>query len=122
MLLDLPKIRIHLINNLKNKYQFFLLSNTNEIHINKLQNIDSENTYCVSLNLDSKINQEKIINEFEYEHPIFFPGIAEYQAQHKSLIRNNRISFCGAYWGYGFQEDGVNSALKVCESYDMGLV
>ena len=91
-------------------------------NINKLQNIDSENTYCVSLNLDSKINQEKIINEFEYEHPIFFPGIAEYQAQHKSLIRNNRISYCGAYWGYGFHEDGVNSALKVCESYDMGLV
>ena len=91
-------------------------------NINKLQNIDSENTYCVSLNLDSKINQKKIINEFEYEHPIFFPGIAEYQAQHKSLIRNNRISYCGAYWGYGFHEDGVNSALKVCESYDMGLV
>ena len=91
-------------------------------NINKLQNIDSENTYCVSLNLDSKINQKKIINEFEYEHPIFFPGIAEYQAQHKSLIRNNRISYCGAYRGYGFHEDGVNSALKVCESYDMGLV
>lgn len=90
-------------------------------NMNKLQNIDSKNTYCVSLNLGSKIDQEKIIKEFKYEHPIFFPGIAEYQAQHTSLIRNKRISYCGAYWGYGFHEDGVNSALKVCEKYDMGL-
>ena len=90
-------------------------------NMNKLQNIDSKNTYCVSLNLGSKIDQEKIIKEFKYEHPIFFPGIAEYQAQHASLIRNKRISYCGAYWGYGFHEDGVNSALKVCEKYDMGL-
>ena len=65
---------------------------------------------------------EKIIKEFEYEHPIFFPGIIEYQAQHKSLIRNNKLSFCGAYWGYGFHEDGVDSAIRVCESYDLGLV
>jgi len=91
-------------------------------NMNKLQNIDSDSTYCVSLNLDSKIDKEKIIKEFEYEHPIFFPGIIEYQAQHKSLIRNNKLSFCGAYWGYGFHEDGVNSAIRVCESYDLGLV
>ena len=91
-------------------------------YMNKLQNIDSNRTYCVSLNLNSKINRKKIIKEFKYEHPIFFPGISEYQAQHRSLIRNDRLSYCGAYWGYGFHEDGVNSALRVCEGYNLGLI
>jgi len=29
------------------------------------------------------------------------------------------VSYCGAYWGYGFHEDGVRSALAVCQAFDM---
>ena len=43
------------------------------------------------------------------------------QAQHKKMIRHQGLSFCGAYWGYGFHEDGVKSALAVCAAFGVDL-
>ena len=55
MLLDLPKNRINLLINLKKEYQIFLLSNTNEIHINKFKNIMGEEEYDKFYNLFNKV-------------------------------------------------------------------
>jgi len=55
MLLDLPKNRINLLINLKKEYQLFLLSNTNEIHINKFKNIMGEEEYDKFYNLFNKV-------------------------------------------------------------------
>ena len=55
MLLDLPKNRINLLINLKKEYQIFLLSNTNEIHINKFKNIMGEEEYNKFYNLFNKV-------------------------------------------------------------------
>lgn len=86
-----------------------------------LQGLDGRKTYCVSLNQTQKIEPTKVIRIINYEHPLFTPGRDQAQASHTALIRRRGISYCGAYWGYGFHEDGVRSALSVCESFDMSL-
>lgn len=91
-------------------------------NMNILQHISSSDTFCVTLNDTSGIDPEKIISRHRYAHPVFTTQRAELQKQHSRLIRRNRTSFCGAYWGNGFHEDGVNSALSVCGAYGIAGV
>lgn len=83
--------------------------------MNMLQNLQSKHVYNVTLNSDDRIDPAKVIQQFEYYHPIFTVSRATAQARHRELINVNRTSFCGAYWGNGFHEDGVNSALAVSQ-------
>ena len=62
-------------------------------------------------------NRDRVLAEFRYSHPIFTVGRRAAQKRHGELIRHNRTSFCGAYWGNGFHEDGVNSALAVLKGF-----
>lgn len=86
-------------------------------NMNILQHLKSKHVYCVTLNSTDKIDPSKIIKRIIYYHPIFTTNRAEVQKQHDRLIRQNRTSFCGAYWGNGFHEDGVQSALRVCRKF-----
>lgn len=86
-------------------------------NMNMLQSLNTDTTYCVSLNQGDAIDRTQIIARYDYTHPQFSPGRDQLQARHHELIRNRGISCCGAYWGYGFHEDGVNSALAVCSEY-----
>ena len=90
-------------------------------NMNKLQSLDTARTYCVSLNQTRHIERDKILKRIIYYHPQFSPGRAEAQARHADLIRRERVSYCGAYWGYGFHEDGVRSALAVCAAFDLDI-
>lgn len=90
-------------------------------NMNKLQNLTARRTYCISLNQDAPIDEARVLRRIDYHHPLFVPGRDAAQRDHQCLIRRDRISYCGAYWGYGFHEDGVRSALSVCEAFDMGL-
>lgn len=83
-------------------------------NMNKLQRLATRHTYCVTLNPLSELAYDKIIAGFEYEHPLFTSNRLAAQRRHSELIDHHRTSFCGAYWGHGFHEDGVNSALAVC--------
>lgn len=84
--------------------------------MNILQHIRSLHTFCVTLNSDDRIDPAKVLGRFEYHHPIFTTRRAVMQARHREVLNVNRTSFCGAYWGNGFHEDGVNSALAVCKA------
>ena len=88
-------------------------------NMNCLQSLAAEETYCVSLNQTRHINKDKILKRIIYHHPQFSPGRSEAQSNHTKLIRRDRVSYCGAYWGYGFHEDGVSSALRVCDAFDI---
>jgi predicted NAD/FAD-binding protein len=83
-------------------------------NMNILQRLNAQRTYCVTLNRDQAIDPQKIIGQYEYHHPIYTTERRAAQQKHPDLINHNRTSFCGAYWGNGFHEDGVNSALAVC--------
>lgn len=89
-------------------------------NMNMLQSLAGESTYCVSLNQDTDLDRSRVIRRIPYEHPLFSRNRHEAQSRHPELIRRNGISYCGAYWGYGFHEDGVNSALRVCQAFERG--
>jgi predicted NAD/FAD-binding protein len=84
--------------------------------MNILQNLRSKHVFNVTLNSDERIDPAKVLRRIEYHHPVFTVRRAAAQARHSELINVNRTSYCGAYWGNGFHEDGVVSALRVCES------
>ena len=86
-------------------------------NMNILQHINSHQTFSVTLNDTEMINPDLVISRHRYAHPIFTVQRARLQSEHNFMIRANRTSYCGAYWGNGFHEDGVNSAIAVCHSF-----
>lgn len=85
-------------------------------NMNILQSLKSQRTFCVTLNESSIIDSKKIIGQFTYHHPLFSVSRTEAVQRHQELLNQNRTSFCGAYWGFGFHEDGVQSAFRVANS------
>jgi len=86
-------------------------------NLNLLQSLRSKRTFLVTLNEDGRVDPAKVIRRIPCEHPLFTARRGEAQRRQSELLNRNRTSFCGAYWGYGFHEDGVNSALRVCETF-----
>jgi uncharacterized protein len=86
-------------------------------NMNILQRIQSRHVFCVTLNDASSIDERKVLKRIRYAHPIFTTRRSAAQRRHDAVIRTRRTSFCGAYWGNGFHEDGVNSALAVCRAF-----
>jgi predicted NAD/FAD-binding protein len=90
-------------------------------NMNMLQGLDAPETFCVSLNIGDRVDPEKVIRQFVYHHPVYTPESLVARRRHREISGVNRTSFCGAYWGYGFHEDGVNSALAVCREFGVEL-
>ena len=82
--------------------------------MNILQGLTTSQTYCVTLNDNNRIDPTKICANFNYEHPIYTKEAVIAQQRWGEISGKNRIHYCGAYWGSGFHEDGVNSAIQVC--------
>ena len=87
-------------------------------NMNILQSLKSEKTWCVTLNGENVVRDENVIASIDYAHPTFSAGRKTMQGRHHELCGENATSFCGAYWGNGFHEDGVASALRVVESIE----
>ncbi|MGE0755917.1 MAG: NAD(P)/FAD-dependent oxidoreductase [Pirellulaceae bacterium] len=83
-------------------------------NMNLLQHLQAPVTFCVTLNGESWIDPSRVLRRIEYAHPLFDARRPAAQRRHGELLQANRTSFCGAYWGHGFHEDGVNSGLAVC--------
>lgn len=83
-------------------------------YMNRLQSIQSRTNFFVSVNLSGIIDNKKIIQRFKYAHPCLDLAAMKAQ-QHIKLINGvNNTYYVGSYWGYGFHEDGVNSAINTC--------
>ena len=90
-------------------------------NMNILQGIDSETTFCVSLNQTAAIDPTQILARFTYAHPQYsLAGLAA-QARWQELRGAQHSYYCGAYWANGFHEDGVVSALRVAEAFGEAL-
>jgi len=87
-------------------------------NMNILQSLKTEDVWCVTLNGENLIRDENIVASIDYAHPTFSAGRKTMQARHQELCGANATSFCGAYWGNGFHEDGVASALRVVDSFE----
>ncbi|MDD3009675.1 MAG: FAD-dependent oxidoreductase [Arcobacter sp.] len=79
--------------------------------INTLQNLKTKKDYFVSLNETQNINN--VIEKISYEHPQFDSLAIKMQSRKDEICGHNNTYFVGAYWRYGFHEDGLLSATKV---------
>jgi predicted NAD/FAD-binding protein len=91
-------------------------------YMNHLQRLRADRDFCVTLNRTEAIDPAKIIRTIDYSHPVFTPEGVAAQSEHPSISgMANRTHYCGAYWGWGFHEDGVLSALRACEPFGVSL-
>ena len=81
--------------------------------MNILQGLQSETTFCVSLNQTEDIDPDKILKRFRYAHPQYSQAGLLAQARWQELQGAQNSYYCGAYWANGFHEDGVVSGLRV---------
>ena len=87
--------------------------------INRLQNLNSKKEYFVSLNETEKI--EQVIEKISYEHPQFDKKAIEAQNKRALINGKNNTYFAGAYWRYGFHEDGLYSANTIASEFGCEL-
>ncbi|MDF5496186.1 FAD-dependent oxidoreductase, partial [Vibrio parahaemolyticus] len=80
--------------------------------------IQSEHTFCVTLNRSEVIQPDKILRRFVYHHPVFTTQSIAAQARREEIQGQHQAWFCGAYWYNGFHEDGVRSALDVVKELE----
>jgi predicted NAD/FAD-binding protein len=88
--------------------------------MNKLQRLETEQQYFVSLNRGAEIDPDKVIRRIAYDHPMYTAAGVAAQARHAEVSGVRRTHYCGAYWGWGFHEDGVVSALRACDALRPG--
>ena len=87
-------------------------------NMNILQNFSCETQFCVTLNNTTAVDPSKIIAKMRYEHPVYTPESVAAQGRQREINGQDRIYFCGAYWRYGFHEDGVASAMSALDDFD----
>jgi len=86
--------------------------------LNQLQNLKTSQNYFLSLNPIQNIEQDKIIKRVIFTHPYFNLKNTLLQKDLKNLQGINRTWYCGSYFGYGFHEDGLKSALEVAKLFN----
>ena len=90
-------------------------------HMNRLQSLRADRELCVTLNRTEAIEPESMIRVLRYDHPVYTPAGLAAQRRWEEVSGVRRTHYCGAYWGYGFHEDGVVSGLRVCAQFGRSL-
>jgi predicted NAD/FAD-binding protein len=82
-----------------------------------LQRPDARRNYLISLNRTAHIDPECIHGRYTYHHPQYDRRALAAQAARTRIDGVDRTHYCGAYWGHGFHEDGLVSALVVARRF-----
>ncbi len=80
-------------------------------NMNILQTLAAPAQFLVTLNRSADVDPRKVLGRFVYYHPVYTGSAVAAQRRRHEIDGRRRTYYCGAYWGYGFHEDGVNSAL-----------
>lgn len=84
--------------------------------MNNLQQLRADREFLLTLNRGEAIDPTKVLRRFTYEHPVYTAEGVAAQARHAEISGPRRTHHCGAYWGWGFHEDGVVSAIRACKA------
>lgn len=84
--------------------------------MNALQGIDAPERFLVTLNASEPIPPGRVLRRISYQHPHYTSQAVGAQKRWPEISGVNRTHYCGAYWGYGFHEDGVVSAMRVAKA------
>ena len=97
------------------------ISNSNQTCVtywlNKLQNLNCEKNYFLTLNPIENINKESFIKAIDFTHPYFNTDTLIYQNNLNLIQGKKRTWYCGSYFGYGFHEDGLKSAINLVKIF-----
>ena len=85
-------------------------------YMNRLQGFESRLPVLVTLNDFGGIAEDRVIKRLKYEHPVFDTAMLTAQKRHAEISGVRSTHYCGAYWRYGFHEDGVMSAQRVVDA------
>jgi predicted NAD/FAD-binding protein len=83
-------------------------------HMNRLQRLSAPEELCVTLNMGDRIDPARVLGRWNYFHPVYTSAGMTAQRRRGEIDGVDRIHYCGAYWGWGFHEDGVVSAMHTC--------
>ena len=81
--------------------------------MNLLQGIDSPEPFVVTLNRSKQIDPAKVLARMRYHHPVYTHASVAAQSRRDEISGVNRTWYAGAYWGFGFHEDGLRSGIDV---------
>jgi uncharacterized protein len=87
--------------------------------MNRLQSLPVAERYCVTLNARGRVADKSILREMNYAHPLMTLPAIRAQGRWQEISGHRHTHFCGAYWFYGFHEDGLNSAIRVAQSLNV---
>lgn len=85
--------------------------------MNLLQNIASPEPFVVTLNRSEAIDPAKVLRRMRYHHPVYTHAAVAAQRRKAEIQGVNRTWYAGAYWGFGFHEDGMLSAVEVAQAF-----
>lgn len=86
-------------------------------HQNRLQRLPTRRPYLVTLNDEQSVQPDLVHASMTYHHPTYDARAVRTQARVAEIDGQHRTHYCGAYWGYGFHEDGVVSGLRVARAF-----
>jgi predicted NAD/FAD-binding protein len=84
-------------------------------HMNRLQSLHEAPDFFVTLNDDGSIDPARVVERIAYDHPIFDAEALAAQRAHETIDGGGGVHYAGAYWSFGFHEDGLQSAVRVCQ-------
>ncbi|CAN5789583.1 FAD-dependent oxidoreductase [soil metagenome] len=87
-------------------------------HLNRLQALDTRHQVCVTLNRHHDIDPSTIITRIDYSHPVFDAPAISAQRRRQELQGRGGLYWAGAWWGYGFHEDGARSGAEVARAIE----
>lgn len=90
--------------------------------LTRLQSLPTRRQFLLTLNDDNTVDPRSILHRQTYSHPVFDAAALRAQDRHAEISGAHRTWYCGAYWGYGFHEDGVRSAIAVCNALEKGRI
>jgi len=85
-------------------------------HMNRLQPLSTRRDFFVSLDPEGLVNENLVHRKLTYEHPRFTLEALRAQDRWQEISGQDRLHFCGAYWRFGFHEDGLWSGIRVARA------
>ena len=90
-------------------------------NMNMLQGLTSPQPFCVSLNRHEEVDAQHVVQSMTYHHPIYDLATLDAQQRRDEISGVHNTHYCGAYWGYGFHEDGARSGIEVAEAIEQKI-
>jgi predicted NAD/FAD-binding protein len=90
-------------------------------YLNRLQRLDDPVPFLVTLNPPHEPEPRSVIRRMQYRHPVYSRDSVATQAELPRLNGRRRTHYCGAYFGNGFHEDGLVSAIAVADDLGVGF-